>query len=255
MLRAAIATVLLSISSSLSAATLPRIASVTFTQTAPGLYTATISGRHFGAAPTGIPCTACTPLQAQLVNQSYQPHQQAIDVAAWSDSSVTLNNIQAGPGDSVRIALYNAALAATAAWGGLTAPNANVPVIRSITSAGTGASRVLTITGSGFGPAPGLGSQIDTPYLVITDWDVAAPNSSGFPWNGGFCGRLDCNGVTANYTSWTDRQIVISGFGSAYGQNGWTVSPGDSLCVGVWPGNSPSNGTWGGRFACTRVAK
>ncbi|MEF8762214.1 hypothetical protein, partial [Stenotrophomonas sp. A3_2] len=141
-----------------------------------------------------------------------------------------------------------------AAWTGLTARNTTLPQISSVASTGSGATRVLTITGSGFGPAPSaVGSTTDTPYLVITTFNRNAPYTDGFPWNAGFCGGSDCNGVTATYTSWSDTQIVIGGFGPAYGQGNWSANPGDTVCVGVWPSTSTTNGTTGGRFKCARL--
>ncbi|NNM87768.1 MAG: hypothetical protein HKL95_04540, partial [Phycisphaerae bacterium] len=39
--------------------------------------------------------------------------------------------------------------------------------------------------------------------------------------------------VTANVSSWTNTQIVISGLAGAYGLDGWIINPGDALAVDV----------------------
>jgi hypothetical protein len=111
----------------------------------------------------------------------------------------------------------------------------------------------LTITGSGFGDAPDvIGQNTNSPFFVFTDYDAEAPGTNGFPWNAGFCGANDCDGVTIGYVSWTDTQIVVSGFGSEYGGN-YQVNPHDAFCVGIWPSSSTSNGTTGGSIKCRKL--
>jgi hypothetical protein len=112
---------------------------------------------------------------------------------------------------------------------------------------------MVTITGSGFGDAPPqVGQNTDGPFFVLTDWNATAPFTEGFPWNAGFCGTPDCNGVTMGYVSWSDTQIVMQGFGDEYGNN-YLANPGDAFCVGVWPSTSTSDGTTGGSFKCSRI--
>jgi hypothetical protein len=234
----------------------PKITSVALSGSA-GNYTAVITGLNFGAAPAGIPCNACTPLQLQVSNLASQPQQESINVTAWSDTSVTVTGIAANEGDGLRIALYNQTAGNVDAWGGHVGQRVDgVPRIMAIATSGSGAGLTVTITGSGFGDAPeGLvGQNTDSPYFVFTDWNADAPGTDGFPWNAGFCGANDCDGVTISYQSWTDTEIVVSGFGSQYGNGNWTVNPRDAFCVGVWPSSSTSNGTTGGAVKCRRVA-
>lgn len=253
-LACAAAGIALAASAAHAATPTPRILGITLQATAPGLYSATITGTNFGAAPAGVPCTACTPLALQIVDIATQPRRLALDVTAWSDTSVTVANLPAAAGTALRATIYNAALGTTESWAGLTARNRTLPVITGIATAGSGATRTITITGSGFGPAPAaVGSTANTPYLVVTTFNRAAPFTDGFPWNAGFCGMTDCNGVTTTYTSWSDTQIVIGGFGGLYGNGAWTANPGDNICVGVWPSTSTSNGTTGGRYRCARL--
>jgi hypothetical protein len=234
-----------------AATKLPTIRNVTFTLATDGSYSAAISGTNFGAAPADVPCTACTPYELQLVNMFNQPAVETINVTSWTNTLINVTGIAAGAGDAIRIGVYNAAAANESAWGGRVSPTTGVAKISSITTSGTG----HTINGKGFGPAPGdIGTNVDTPFLVITDFNALAPYTNGFPWNGGYCGGSDCNGVTANYTSWTNTQVVISGFGSEYG-NTWLVNPQDALCVGIWPSTSISNGTYGATTKCIRLPK
>jgi len=232
---------------------LPRISSIAATLAPDGTYSATITGTHFGAAPSDVPCTSCYPAEMQVVDLNSQPNPQAINVTGWSDTSITITEVAVAAGDAVRVAVYNVAAGNTAAFGGRIGKLKGAPKISSITTSGSGQGLVVTINGSGFGPPPSVvGSNTDSPFLVLTDFNAQAPGTNGFPWNAGFCGANDCDGVTANYTSWSDTQVVINGFGSSYG-NTWQVNKLDSFCVGIWPSTSTSNGTTGGTTKCIRL--
>jgi hypothetical protein len=232
---------------------LPKIQNVSFTGT-PGNYTATITGKNFGPTPDGIPCTACQPLELQVADLASQPAQQVINVTSWSDSSITVTGIATDKGDALRIAVYNQTAGNVGAWGGNVSHNKTTPHIGTIIQSGSGQSLTLTINGSGFGdtPPPQVGENADSPFFVFTDYNAAAPGTDGFPWNAGFCGANDCNGVTIGYVSWTDTQIVVSGFGSEYGID-WLVNPHDAFCVGIWSSSSTSNGTTGGSIKCRKI--
>jgi hypothetical protein len=237
-----------------SAGTLPKIQSVAFTGK-PGNYTATITGTHFGPVPEGIPCSACQPLVLQIADLASQPAQQIINVTDWSDTSITVTGIAIAKGDALRIAVYNQTVGNVGAWGGRVSPSKGTPRIGSIIPSGSGQSLTLTINGSGFGDAPDvIGQNTDSPFFVFTDYNALEPGTDGFPWNAGFCGANDCNGVTIGYVSWTDTQIVVSGFGSEYGgTSNWEVNPRDAFCVGIWPSTSLSNGTTGGTIKCRKM--
>ena len=233
----------------------PRIHDVAFTGKN-GNFSATITGTDFGVAPDGIPCTACQPLQIQIVDIVSQPAQQVINVTSWSDTSITVTGIAANKGDSVRVGVYNQTLGNVDTWGGpVIAQKKSTPIITGIAKSGEGVNLSLTITGSGFGPAPaGIGDNFSSPFFVFTDYNIQLPGSDGFPWNGGFCGQNDCNAVLVNISSWSDTQIVMDGFGNSYG-NDWVVNPHDAFCVGVWSSQSTSDGTTGGTYACKRAPK
>ena len=221
-----------------------------------GNFSLTITGTDFGATPDGIPCTACSPLQLQVVDIVSQPRQQTINVTSWSDTSVTVTGVAAQKGDSMRVAVYNQTLGNVDTWGGpVVRQKSGTPIIDSIVRSGGGATLSLTITGSGFGPAPaGLGNEFNSPFFVFTDYNAELPGTDGFPWNAGYCGANDCNAVTVNFSSWSDTQIVMTGFGSMYG-NDWIVNPRDAFCVGIWSSQNTGDGTTGGTYRCKRAPK
>jgi hypothetical protein len=234
---------------------LPKIKNVKFSGDN-GNYTATITGKNFGVAPSGIPCNACQPLQLQIVDIASQPLQQVINVTSWSDTSITVTGIAVSKHDSMRVGVYNQTLGNVSTWGGPVRSQAkNTPIVTGIAQSGKGQNLTLTITGSGFGPAPaGIGDNFSSPYFVFTDYNAQLPGTDGFPWNAGYCGANDCNEVLVNISSWTDTQIVMDGFGSFYG-NDWIVNPKDAFCIGVWSSKNQNDGTTGGTYACSRAGK
>jgi len=237
----------------------PRIAGVAFTGSG-GTYSATVSGLHFGPTPSGIPCKACSPIEFQVVDLASQPQQQSINVTSWSDTGITVTGITAASGDAMRVAVYNASAGNAAAWGGRISHADHVPRITNISATPQGRKTAVTITGSGFGPAPAeVGQTTTSPFLVLTDYNRHAINDDGFPWNGGFCDAHNCNLVTVAYTSWTDTQVVISGYGADHYGGGeddaWEIHPHDAFCVGIWSTSNPSLGTTGGTTKCIRLPK
>jgi hypothetical protein len=236
-----------------AAVVLPRIMHIAVTPDLDGTFSATISGTNFGVAPGDVPCTSCTPAELRVVDLSNQPTQQTLNVTAWSNSSITITEVPVAVGDAVRVEIYNAALNATAAMGGHVGKSASTAVISNISTSGSGQNLVITIDGTGFGRAPSVvGTTGVSPYLLLTDFNVHAPDTNGYTWNAGYCGASDCDGVTVNYASWSDTQIVIDGFAGQYGYPN-EVYRFDSLCVGVWPSTSTSNGTTGGTTRCVRL--
>lgn len=236
-----------------AAATLPKITHIALTWTIDGTYSATITGTNFGVAPGDVPCTSCTPAELRVVDISSQPTQQMVNVTSWTDTSITVTEAPLAYGDAVRVEIYNSALNANAAIGGRVGKLAGTAKISRISTSGTGQNLVVTINGSGFGPAPSaVGTVGDSPYLLLTDFNVQAPYADGYTWNAGFCGANDCDGVYLNYASWSDTQIVINGFGGQYGYPN-QVNRSDSLCIAVWPSTSTSDGTTGGTTKCTRA--
>ena len=94
-----------------------------------------------------------------------------------------------------------------------------VPVISSVSVtplSGSSGNWQITIDGSNFGTRSGS-SNNDSPYPAIED------NTANF--NAGYSGVA----VTANVTSWTNTQIIISRLAGAYGTNGWVIAPGNDV--------------------------
>jgi len=201
-----------------AAPALPKITHISVTPDIDGTYSATITGVNFGVAPSDVPCNSCTPAELRVVDLSSQPTQQVLDVTGWTDTSITITEVPVASGDAVRVQMYNQALNATAAMGGHVGKLASSAVISGISTSGSGQNLVITINGRGFGPAPSVvGTDGVSPYLLLTSFNVHAPFTAGYTWNAGFCGANDCDGVTVNYASWSDTQIVIDGFGGQYG--------------------------------------
>jgi len=154
---------------------MPKITDVALSGSA-GNYTAVITGTNFGVAPDGIPCNTCTPLQLQVVDLASQPHQETINVTAWSDTSITVTGIAASEGDGLRIALYNQTAGNVDAWGGRVGRKVDgVPHITSITTSGSGgnltvkAANVGVVTIQSSGSAPTGACSGDTFIITPTD--------------------------------------------------------------------------------------
>ena len=234
---------------------LPRIQDVAFREGSYG-YTATISGVDFGAQPADVPCTACTPVEVQVVDMVADGGPQPINVVSWTSTSIVVTGIFASPGDSLEIDVYNDAAGNAGAWGGLVSEYKGAPKITSFKTSGSGATLTVTVNGKGFGAAPSVvGQNTNSPFFMFSDINNGSTGTGGARWNAGYCGAYECDGVTMGYVSWSDTQIVMSTFGSEYGANNWFIDPGDAVCVGVWPSTSESNGTTGGTAKCGRLAK
>ena len=236
------------------AAGLPTIRSVTFTGSA-GAFGATIKGGHFGAAPAGVPCTACNIPELSLVAQSHLTSSLSYSITAWSPTGITLAGINGAASDAIFAVVKNDSLKNVATWGGNFPGTVNNPVIKSISFSGSGATLQITINGNGFGKAPaGVPGTTDIPYLNFLDWNVTAPGSVNFPFGAGWQAQGITDTVKLDYLSWTPTKIVIGGFGGAYGGSGDVVTKGDPFLVLLWQtpgvvaGSTGPQTTKGGRL-------
>ncbi len=241
-----------------SAASLPFITGIDFTATASGkggnTYVATISGRHFGPAPADVPCTACSPNELQVVDMNGAKAPETIDVTSWTNDSISIGAVTAKSKDSIIIDVYNDTVGNAGAKGGSASRHTAGPHIAAISASGAGQSLQITLTGSGFGPAPPqVGQNTDSPYMLVTDFNNAGAGTGGAAWHAGFCNSEQCDGVTMGYASWSDTQIVMSGFGPDYGENNWVVNPGDAYCVTVWSTTGDGTGEDGATSRCGRL--
>jgi DNA-binding winged helix-turn-helix (wHTH) protein len=83
----------------------------------------------------------------------------------------------------------------------------------------------IVIRGRGFGSHVPY-SHTDSPYLAIRDKTAHWAAGRIIPWN--------WDEVMLDVDSWTDGQIVLSGFSGSYGERGWKLNPGDDLEIVVW---------------------
>lgn len=104
----------------------------------------------------------------------------------------------------------------------------------------------IDIKGTGFGSAP-----VSMPYsgnlqqFSFND-NTTHEDRTQVSFEAGHAG----DAVFLNYSSWTDKEIVIDGFSGAYGYGAWYVSPGDVITIRVSQVNSNDNSsqkaTWHG---------
>ena len=123
------------------------------------------------------------------------------------------------------------------------------PVITSVSATITDKGPRIVIEGFGFGD----GSRYlhRAAYLVI--WDMTAHKAAGrqtpFPpalSHGSYRWPNEIRtGVAIDVASWTDNEIVVTGFGGRHESNDWKLSPYDEIKVQVWnaqTGTGPASG-------------
>lgn len=107
------------------------------------------------------------------------------------------------------------------------------PAVTGVTFSGSGASTMMVIRGAGFGIAP---TQVpltgDIDFFSLQD--TSNNGSNTFTAGGNYFSATAADGITLNYQSWDDNEIVISGFGGNYGSNGDVILPGDSVALTIW---------------------
>jgi protein involved in polysaccharide export with SLBB domain len=159
-------------------------------------------------------------------------------VSSWTDTQIVLTGLSGDyniggwcihPGDQLSVRIWNANTGHGPATYPIVATGADTcaPKITSVSPILPQQTQTITIGGSGFGSQAAYTG--DSSYINLVDttgnWDAG---NSG---NGG-------NAVTLTVSSWTDSQIVLTGFSAAYGKNGWCIKPGDQLSVRVWNANT-----------------
>lgn len=100
------------------------------------------------------------------------------------------------------------------------------PVIDSVSAISDSVSQTITITGSGFGDLSPYADN-NSPYIRISD-------DSDNDWQACYNGPGSRDSVTCSISRWTGSSIVITRFGSNYGEGIWKFEPGDQLTVSVW---------------------
>jgi hypothetical protein len=99
------------------------------------------------------------------------------------------------------------------------------PLIMSVTPIAPRPDQTIAIKGSGLGTHAPYTNQ-DTPYLLIRDKTSR--------WNAGRVTPNNYDAVTLSVASWSDGEIVVTGFGGAYGAGNWKLGPSDEIEVEVW---------------------
>jgi DNA-binding winged helix-turn-helix (wHTH) protein len=100
----------------------------------------------------------------------------------------------------------------------------------------------IVIKGTGFGLHVPY-AHTDSPYLAIRDLTAN--------WSAGRLIAQNWDEVTVDVESWTDTEIVVSGFGGDYGLKGWKLTAGDDVEVAVW---NPQSGVGPSLFHVTVTA-
>jgi len=195
--------------------------------------TITITGEGFGtqAAYSGnsnfieVEDTTGTPWYAGKTGNGI-----TLGVSSWTDSQIVLTGFAGNygtthcirPGDHLTVTVWNAqtgtgtASYAVVAGGGTD----NCPTeITSVSAILPQQTQTITIMGEGFGTQAAYTG--DSSYIELSDTTRS--------WNAGHTG----NGITLGVSSWTDSQIVLSGFSGSFGPN-HCIQPGDHLSVSVW---------------------
>jgi protein involved in polysaccharide export with SLBB domain len=198
--------------------------------------TITISGMGFGshAAYTGDSnYIALVDTTAAGWNAGHSGSAITLAVSSWTDSQIVLSGFSGSygtngwcisPGDQLSVKVWNAqtgsgpAIYPIVASGGT---NTCTLAINSVSPILPQQTQTITISGAGFGTQAAYTG--DSNYIALVDTTAAG-------WNAGHSGSA----VTLAVSSWTDSQIVLSGFSGSYGTNGWCISPGDQLSVRVW---------------------
>ncbi|MGD0735214.1 MAG: hypothetical protein ABR976_08710 [Terracidiphilus sp.] len=159
-----------------------------------------------GTLAAGAACDSSFSFTAGAYNNGYLGAYSA----SLSLSSNTLNGIYGASGQSV-VQLYGSATQASPI----------TPRIISVSQILPQQTQTITISGSGFGTESAYAG--DSSFILFAD-------PTGTPWYAGDAG----NPVTLSIASWSDTQIVLTGFTGAYGTDGMCIKPGDQLYFKVW---------------------
>jgi hypothetical protein len=112
--------------------------------------------------------------------------------------------------------------------------NADMPQISNISTVLPLQPQTITVQGHGFGTRP--------PYTGDSDF-IRVTNVTN-DWNAGSSKDYPPDEINLSITSWTDTEIVISGFGGAYGYGHYRLNPWNAVRFQVWnakTGRGPAN--------------
>jgi hypothetical protein len=242
----------------------PQINTVQFSGSA-GNYTLTLKGSGFGKPTVSLPFTGdvanfriADGAQLGHGEWGYTGDANALAYESWSDSTIAVAGFGGQPCDSVTLAVWNSASKLGGTWGGNVPCSVSPPQITSVALSGTGTALQIVVHGTGFGSAPSTlppqGTAGDSNYFWFLDFRSHCGASSSL-FEAGFdrWGANSPDAVTVHYQSWTDDQIIISGFGGAYGTGCATYVAGDPIAIVVYNSEDTSDteaqAAWGGPAA------
>jgi hypothetical protein len=132
------------------------------------------------------------------------------------------------------VILLGVVAAASAAASERPATSIKAPKITSVSKIGTTRLQTITIKGTGFGThKPYTG---DTTYISLRELHPGCPHD-GVCWEAGYSPDVDT--VTLIVKSWTNTEIVLGGFGTAWGRQDWTLHKGYTEQFWVWDPQHP----------------
>ena len=237
----------------------PQITSVQFSGSS-GNYTLTVNGSGFGTLPSSLPFSGDSSYfriadAAQLGFGEWGYSGDALGLAyqSWSDTQIQVSGFGGQPGDAIVLAAWNPSSGLGVTWGGnVPGGGAGTPQITSVTFSGAGQNVQITINGLGFGSAP-----VTVPFTGdLNQFSFGnfrthcGGGSSLFEAGASRWGHGSPNSLTLNYQSWSDNEIVITGFSGSYGQGCDTVEAGDPVAIVLWNTSDTSQTgqqtAWGG---------
>ena len=197
--------------------------------------TVTITGAGFGSQSSFTGTSSYLELTdiTGSWNAGHTGDAVAFAVSSWTDTQIVLSGLSGDygshgwcirPGDQLSVSVWNAntgsgpAVYPVVAASGTDLCSTTITAVSPILPQQT---QTITITGEGFGTQSAYtgGSS----YIELTDTTAGS-------WNAGHTG----DAVTFVVSSWTDKQIVITGLSGEYATHGWCISPGDKLSFSVW---------------------
>lgn len=240
----------------------PEIRSVQFTATG-NSQSIVLEGRGFGSAPADLPhlpamaktgyfrifnsnCSA----RSLGCEAGYIRDKLGLNYRSWSSNRIWVSDYGVGSeGDAIEIGVWNPQAeqgAAAAAWGGNIPPvKPGTPQILKVMFDTSGEDLGITVLGKGFGSAPpGVPCVCDTNFLSFGDYAYHNFREGGAVT---FVAGYRKDDVTLVYSSWSDSEIRLGGFGGGYRDNGMVVHPGDPIAIHVWSTSTGLATAWGGR--------
>jgi hypothetical protein len=207
----------------------PEITSVAFTGANVDLHVV-ISGKGFGPAPPGVPCTKCTTPYLKVI-YGREDSCQVFNISSWSHTQVVFSGVRGDPGDAVLVVVTNPRNHLVGVSKEVNIPNTikiESPTIKSVSfSGGIGPNLEMTIVGSGFGASPpNLPFAGDLAFFAFADRPFEATG-----WQAGYAQGTVRDAVTLKYVLWSPHRIVTFGFAGAYGQHGFKIDSNDLVII------------------------